>query len=409
MIDYRCQLVVLVMLLTLGLSSVGDASAQSREISGTVRDADSGESLPYASVWIEEAEVGAATNLDGHFVLIDVPADSITLRVSYIGYDDLLFGVPANAGGSAGASVRELEILLSVAVGQFDEVTVTAESYSIMKNAGTVSQVTVSPRDLQVLPSFGDVDIFRSLQLLPGISGTNEAASGLYVRGGTPDQNLVVFDGMTMYHVDHFFGFFSAFNADAIKDVQVYKGGYPAQFGGRTSSVVELTGKSGNANQAHVGLGVNLLNMSGVAEVPIGSKGSFLISARRSYTDVLESFVYTSIYETLTGDDITPEATDASVPGAGRGTGFRAPRGQGGALGLGFGPQGQAIVQPSFYFYDLNAKGTYRPSKNDVVAISFYNGADNVNKSRILDREIQGDGQLNALITNDIVDETNWG
>ena len=153
-----------------------------------------------------------------------------------------------------------------------------------MKTAENVSQVTISPKDLAVLPNVGEVDIFRSLQLLPGISGTNEGSSGLFVRGGTPDQNLVLLDGMTVYHVDHFFGFFSAFNADAIKDVQIYKDGFPAKYGGRTSSVVDLTGKTGDANNFQLGAGLNLLSSNAVMEVPLGGRGSFLLSARRSYT-----------------------------------------------------------------------------------------------------------------------------
>jgi ferric enterobactin receptor len=399
---------------TLWLSLPPAGFGQSRDISGTVRDTESGEALPYATILIIGTSTGTATNVDGHFVLVGVPTDSLTLRVSYIGFESNLVGVMAGT-----SNVPGLQVELSSSLDSFEEVTVVAEQYSIMRTAEAVSQVSVSPRDLAVLPHIGDTDIFRSLQLLPGISGTNEAASGLFVRGGTPDQNLVLLDGMTMYHVDHFFGFFSAFNADAIKDVQVYKGGYPAQFGGRTSSVVELTGKSGNTNKPHVGVGLNMLNASAVAEVPIGDKGSILVSGRRSFTDVLESWVYTGIYETLTGDDITPDATDPAAgagggPGGGgrpggAGGGFRQPPGGGGALGAGIGPQGQAVVQPNFYFYDVNAKATYRPTTNDVIGVSVYTGADNVDKSRIQDREITGGNQVNAFQTIDLGDVTNWG
>ena len=112
-----------------------------------------------------------------------------------------------------------------------------------MKASKGISRLSVTPAQLAYLPSFGEKDVFRSLQLLPGISGSQENSSGLFVRGGTPDQNLILFDGFTVYHVDHLFGFFSAFNSNAIKDVQLYKGGFDAKFGGRLSSVVELTGK----------------------------------------------------------------------------------------------------------------------------------------------------------------------
>jgi hypothetical protein len=372
---------------------------QNRSVSGRVVDRDSGEPLPYASVLVEGSSRGAATNLDGRFLLIGVTSDSLTVLVSYLGYHSASEGVPA------GIENVVVNIDLRQSATDLDELSITAESYQIMKASDQVSHITVSPRDIAMLPTAGEVDIFRSLQLLPGISGTNEGTAGLFVRGGTPDQNLVLLDGMTVYNVDHFFGFFSAFNADAIKDIQIYKGGYPAQFGGRTSSVVDLTGRTGNANQTHAGLGVNLLSASGVVEVPIGSNASFLVSGRRSYTDLLRSWVYTSIFETLTGEDLTEDAPSGGFGGGG----LRPGGGGGGALGGGFLNQQQAVIQPDFYFYDLNAKLTVRPSKRDVVSITGYNGEDNVDESRIQIRDVSRGDVLNAQVSNDIIDLTQWG
>ncbi len=361
--------------------------AQQRTISGTVRDVESGETLPYASVLAVGTTLGAATNVDGYFVLIGVPADSLTLRVTYLGYQTTLIRIDARTQNTP------LLIEMTPAATELDEVLVTAESYQMMKTAENVSQVTVSPKDIAVLPNIGEVDIFRSLQLLPGISGTNEGSSGLFVRGGTPDQNLVLLDGMTVYHVDHFFGFFSAFNADAIKDVQVYKGGFPAQYGGRTSSVVDLAGKTGDANNFQLGAGLNLLSSNAVIQVPLGGRGSFLLSARRSYTDIIQTGLYTSIYETVTGEDIT-EDTQQGFGGAVQ------PQNPNNPL--------QASVQPDFYFYDLNAKLTYRPSNKDVLALSLYNGQDHLDKSRDDSQRIGG-GDVNTTLNTDIVDLTDWG
>ena len=375
--------------------------AQNQTVSGTVRDAETGESLPYASVLVIGTQIGAASNVDGYFVLLGVPADSLTLQVSYLGYQTALVQIDARTLD------EPLTVEMTPIATELDEVLVTAESYQMMKTGQKVSQVTVSPKDLAVLPHIGEVDIFRSLQLLPGISGTNEGSSGLFVRGGTPDQNLVLLDGMTVYHVDHFFGFFSAFNADAIKDVQIYKGGFPAKYGGRTSSVVDLTGKTGDANNFQLGAGLNLLSSNAVMEVPLGGRGSFLLSARRSYTDILQTGLYTSIYETITGDDITPdEQTQTGGAGAGRRGGQG---GRGGALGGGFVGPGQAIVQPDFYFYDLNAKLTSLPSTVDVVAVSVYNGQDHLDKSRNLSQNLGINGQNNFNVTNDLLDLTDWG
>ena len=131
-----------------------------------------------------------------------------------------------------------------------------------------ISTITISPRNLVKLPSLGETDIFRALQLLPGVSGTNDATSGLFIRGGTPDENLVLLDGMTVYHVDHFFGVFSAFNSDAIKDIRLYKGGFPAQYGGRTSSVVEMIGKTGDNESYNMSGGMNMLSGRVLTEVP---------------------------------------------------------------------------------------------------------------------------------------------
>ena len=146
--------------------------------------------------------------------------------------------------------------------------------------------MSVSPEIVATTPSLGEKDIFRTLQLLPGVSNANKGTSGLYVRGGTPDQNLVLFDGMTMYHVDHFFGIFSAFNADAVKDIRFYAGGYPAKYGGRVSSVLDLVGKNGDEQNLRGSVGLSMLSGRSVVEIPLG-RGSLLISGRRSYTDIL--------------------------------------------------------------------------------------------------------------------------
>ncbi len=324
-------------------------------ITGLVKEAETGETLPHANIRIVGTTMGTATNVDGHFTLLGVPAGLHQMEITFIGYVPSVIEIdPAEFEGL-------LIVELSPLTTELGGIVVTAENYTIMKAAGAVSQITLSPRDLAVLPNVGEVDIFRSLQLLPGISGTNEGSAGLFVRGGTPDQNLVLLDGMTVYHVDHFFGFFSAFNADAIKDVQVFKGGFPARYGGRTSSVVDLAGKTGDVNNLSGAMGLNLLSGNGVLEIPLKGRGSVLISARRSYTDIIQSGLYTSIYEMITGDDITPDTeTQDTQGGGGAGDGRRG--GGGGALGGGFRGPNEAFVQPDFYFYDLNIKGTFRPS-----------------------------------------------
>lgn len=376
--------------------TVPAVAQQNVTISGTVRDADTGETLPYANVYIEETRQGEAANVDGFFALVGIASGRYVLRITYLGYHDRLVDIDTDALEGA------LDIGMEQASMYLDEILVTAEQFRMMKAGEAIGRITISPRDAAMLPSIGEVDLFRSLQLLPGISGTNEGSSGLYVRGGTPDQNLVVLDGMTVYHVDHFFGFFSAFNADAIKDVQVYKGGYPASYGGRTSSVVELTGRSGR-NDFGAGLGLNFLSAQLAAEVPLGDKASLMVTGRRSYTDVLRTGVYNSNYNTLTGtESVQAQGPQGQFGGPGSGGGP-------GALRGGFQAPGQAVIQPDFYFYDINAKLNYRPSTKDVLALSFYNGQDNLDESRLTSNEITRGTQSGGSVVTDIYDVTGWG
>jgi len=254
------------------------------DIKGYVKDAKSGEALPFANIVLKGTNRGTTTNTDGYFVLVNVPVGICSLQVHYIGYESQMVSFENTPKG-----LPPIVIKMQPKVIEVEGVTVTAEAEMLDASSKQISQITFSPRQLSSLPSIGEVDVFRTMQLLPGISGANEGESGLYIRGGTPDQNLVLFDGMTIYHVDHFFGFFSAFNADAIKDIQLYKGGFPAEYGGRISSVVYLTGKTGDKNKRQLGYGANLLSAHVFFETPLWDKGTFLIAGRRSYTDFIRS------------------------------------------------------------------------------------------------------------------------
>ncbi|MEK7253277.1 MAG: carboxypeptidase-like regulatory domain-containing protein, partial [Bacteroidota bacterium] len=326
---------------------------------------------------------GATTNGDGYFTLQNVPSDTALLELQYLGYHTRFFRLtPANAKGKL---VLEMEVLGE----QLQEVVVVAEKEEQLLKASTgISKIGMTPLAVATLPSFGEKDIFRSLQLLPGVSGSNESSSGLYVRGGTPDQNLVLFDEFTVYHVDHLFGFFSAFNSNALKDVQLYKGGFDAKYGGRLSSVVELTGKDGNTERFNAGMGLSLLSVNGFLEAPFADgKGSFLVAGRRSF----QSSFYQNLFEDFT-----------NIGGEGPGGGENQPEPPGGRR------FGQQQVQPSSFFYDLNAKTTYRPTAKDIVSLSFYNGQDNLDNSRDSDNSAFGGfGNFNFQRTS--TDLTKWG
>ena len=347
-----------------------------RTISGLVQSSADLERLPFADVVIKGTTTGTSTNVDGYFTLVNVSEDSLTLIIQYIGHASKSLQIDAG-----NEDVEQLKVLLESGI-TLDEVLVTGSSFKLMKASDGLSVVQVSPSQLSLLPNIGEVDIFRSLQLLPGVSGSNESSSGLFVRGGTPDQNLVLLDGMTVYNVDHFFGFFSAFNADAIKDVQLFKGAFPAKYGGRLSSVVDLTGKTGNTSEVHGNLGLNLLNARASIQIPLFNKGSLSISGRRSYTDIIRSGLYNNILGVF---EQTQDQPPANIEG----------------LDI-------TTIEPDFHFFDFNSKLSITPSDKDVLAVSFYNGADHLIEAN--DLTLERPLPMNTLFIRRDLDETSdWG
>ncbi len=375
---------ILIVMWTIGLSQ----SNETMNINGYVLDRESGEAMPYANVLVKDSRWGTTTNSDGYFALEGIPKGEVSLMITYIGFETKTIDLSAKQIESGPISVE-----ISPKAIQGEVVEVIGESYEIFKSSDIPGQMTISTRDIQTLPSVGEVDIFNSLKLLPGVSGVGDGKSGIYVRGGTPDQNLVILDGMTVYHVDHFFGMFSAFNANAIKDVQVYKGGFPAKYGGRLSSVLELTGKRGG-NESGFSLGGNLLSGNFSYETPLfGGMGNWIITGRRSYTDILQSSTYGNIFEFVTGS----ESTNSSL------TNFQGRQG-GGAF--------QQDVLPSFYYYDLNSKLSLNPTGRDILSLSFYKGRDFLDKSRELDFSGRGGGLTGSGIEfTSRIDEnvSDWG
>ena len=366
--------------ITLFLLTPLGVRSQSTDLTGTVVDSLSNEVLPNVSIAVGESSFGALTDAFGRFALVGLPAGPIQLTVEHLSYRTLVLEL-------AEVPTAPLRVMLAPDAIELAGIRVRAQT-PVMDAGRGVGQVSISPEQIQVLPSLGEPDIFRSLQLLPGVSGTNDATSGLFVRGGTPDENLVLLDGMTVYHVDHFFGVFSAFNADAIKDVELFKSAYPARFGGRTSSVVNMIGRAGDPQAFRMSAGANLLSGRTAVEIPLGDEAALVISARRSYTDVIQSGLFDNLFNTLTDAD---EAADAQQPG-------------------GFGGRRRRFevqeATPSFYFYDVNSKLTWTPTSRDVVAMSLYSGADNLDQSSA-GQAIQFGG--NTLNTPSRQEITDWG
>ena len=331
-------------------------------IGGKINDINSGESLPYAKVTIKDTNRTTTANQDGSFTILNIPVGSI-LVINKMGYESKEIKVSSDTKRLI-INLYKLEKDSLIE----DVVVVGSVNSNMMQQSG-ISQFSLSPDLTRSLPNLGEQDIFRSMQLLPGVSGSNESSSGLVVRGGTIDQNLVLFDDFTVYHVDHVFGFFSAFNNNAIKDVQFYKGGFGAKYGGRMSSVVDITGKDGNTEQFGIGASVSLLSTNAVVEHPFADgAGSFILTGRKSY----QSDLYNDILESVTGENQNAQA-GTSTPGQ-----F--------ALG-------RFSIEPESYFYDMNAKLTYRLPNDDKFSISFYNGADELDNSR----DVDGNADISRL------------
>jgi len=352
-------------------------------VTGRVTDQLTGESLSSATVKVKGTDIAAMSNADGYFSLSKVPTDTAVLIVSFAGYQAAQERLN---GRSAGTAVL---VGLLPAYNTLNEVEIAGKKNGIMNtDTRKVSVIQLSPGKLTELPSMGERDILRAFQLMPGIGASNESSSGAYVRGGTPDQNLVLFDGFTVYQVDHLYGFFSAFNANAVKDVQMYKGGFSSRFGGRLSSVTDISGKEGNKKEFNFGGDLSLLSLNLYAEMPVSSKSSALFSIRRSYQGLL--------YDKIFGKLSNPSASATQQAGAAGGPGGRG----------GFGGRADNQTQISSWFYDLNGKYTYTANDRNIFSLSYYSGSDDLDNSR----ELGIPGSLSSsLSSSSITDLTRYG
>lgn len=313
-------------LLVLFLFTATSTFAQKKfTLSGYVKDDTNGESMPGANVYIVENKQGAATNTYG-FYSLTLPEGTYTVSVSFVGFQDFKQQVQLNKD-------TRLNINLKIKAIEAKEVEITGTRIEQNLKSTDMGRVEVSVEEMKKLPAFfGEVDLVKIVQLIPGVKNGGEGNTGLYVRGGGPDQNLVLLDEAVVYNAAHLLGFFSVFNSDAVKTVDLHKGGMPAQYGGRLASVLDITMKEGNMKKYQVDGGIGLIASRLTAQGPIKKDtSSFIISARRTYLDVL----------------IQPFVRETSPT---KGSGY--------------------------YFYDLNTKLNYRLSDKDRLFISGYFGRD---------------------------------
>lgn len=315
----------LILLLILTLFSKWSLAEDKFTLSGYVKDASSGESLPGATVGLLELKKGVNANNYG-FYSISVPKGNYQVKVSYLGYETQLISINLDKN-------TQLNIELLPKNMTSKEIVIKDVRKEENVKSTEMGMHQLSMEAVKKLPVImGEVDVLKSLQLLPGVSSAGEGQSGFYVRGGGPDQNLILLDEAVVYNTGHLFGFFSVFNGDAIKNVTLIKGTAPANYGGRLSSVVDVSMKEGNNKKYQVEGGIGLIASRLSIQGPIlKNKASFMVSARRTYIDALvKPFV----------------KKESTLSGSG------------------------------YYFYDLNAKVNYILSKKDRLYASGYFGKD---------------------------------
>lgn len=297
-----------------------------KAFSGYVEDAESGERLIGVALYVQDRNMVTTTNNYGFFSLNANQAE-VLLSVSYMGYQSLDTLIRPDGKG-------QILIKLAVAKGELNEVVITSGSRKTIQEDAQMSKVSLSAAQIKALPRFfGEADVLKALQLMPGVQQGSEGTSALLVRGGSPDQNLILLDGAPIYNPAHLLGIFSTFNVSTIKNVDLYKGAFPSRFGGRVSSVVDIATKDGNMQEIHGDFSVGLLASQLTLEGPIKKgKTTFMISGRRTYGDLFAA----------------PLAKMAS----------------------------SNEVSPTLYFYDFNVKVQHRFTDNDRLFLSVYGGKD---------------------------------
>lgn len=305
----------------LALTASISFAQQKYTISGKIKDFKNGEEIIGASVKTSDNQFGAVTNEYG-FYSLTLPEGNYTIVISYFGYEEIRFDVVLNQNLSKDAQLRDES-------NQLEEVVVkSTKTNDNIKNT-EMGVERINPKEIERIPVLlGEKDIVKTMQLLPGVKSAGEGSSGFYVRGGAADQNLILLDEAVVYNASHLLGFFSTFNSDAIKDVTLFKGNQPSNYGGRLASVMDIKMKDGNNKRFNVGGGIGLIASRLSVEGPIvKEKGSFLISGRRTYADLF--LKATKDYKKTT-----------------------------------------------LYFYDLNLKANYNISKKDRIYLSGYFGRD---------------------------------
>lgn len=333
------------------LLCVGPAAAEAQaraSVSGFVKDSTSGETLLQARVTLLGTLTATTTNTAGYYTLPDLAPGRYTLVVTYIGYRPHRQEMSLAPG-----EVRRLDVEMVPQRVVLEAIEVVG-AVALEEEVRRIGAAQLSTDVIRQMPALLEPDVFRSLQLLPGVKSSSDYSSGLYIRGGSPDQTLILLDRTTVYNPTHFFGFFSTFNPDAIKDVRLYKGAYPATYGGRLGSVLDIYNKDGNRRRTQGSASMGLLASRAIVEGPY-SRGSYMLALRRS-----------------TLEPLLASLRKARVEG----------------------------IPDRFYFYDVNGKLNVDASPNDHLSLAVYGGTD------ALALSLLGDARVDLAYGNRTVSAT---
>lgn len=321
-------------------------------ISGQVTDNATGETLIGAAIYDSQSGKGTVTNVNGRFTLT-LKESKATLRITFVGYETIYDTINLSTNATRNYNLRP-----SI---QLKEVKITASRVN-SRESSQMSALEMPVEQLKAVPVlFGEADILKAIQLLPGVQSGNEGTGGMYVRGGGPDENLYLLDGIPLYNVNHLGGFFSAFNADAVKNVTLYKGSFPARFGGRLSSILDVTTNNGNDKDIHGNASIGLISAKISLEGPIvKERTTFSVSARRTYADLILRPLVAKMAKDIDGKT---------------------------KLGVGY------------HFYDVNAKVTHKFSDKSRLHATYYMGDDDLDLKVRTESSLAEDQYLNFANT----------
>lgn len=352
----------LLLLFLLSLFSI--VPGQNFTLSGYIQDAETGEKLIGANIYNKASLKGTISNNYGFFSLTLAPGE-YDFVFSYVGYRAQEKRITLNKNIQLGVDLQpSLEL---------EEVEIRGALVEQSVESSQMSTINLSVKSIKEIPAlFGEVDVIKAIQLLPGVQSGTEGASGLYVRGGGPDQNLILLDGTPVYNASHLFGFFSVFNVDAINNVKLIKGGFPARYGGRLSSVLDISLKEGNSKKFQGTGSIGLISSKLTLEGPIiKDKTSFIVSARRTYLD----FLVQPLLRASSGDD--------------------------------------ELTTQGYFFYDLNAKINHKISDKDHLYLSIYTGEDRFYRTQepytyLYDGDLFTEQSSNSLGWGNVTSALRW-